>query len=81
MVIGAPKAGTTSFYKALSLHPDVFMTEPKEPFFFCDDSHFAKGIKSYESLYLESDSAIARGEDDMGGVADGDGSLILPLRL
>jgi hypothetical protein len=62
MVVGAPKPGTTSFCKALSLHSDVFMTDPKEPFFFCHDGHYAKGLDWYESLYRGSESATARGE-------------------
>jgi hypothetical protein len=34
LVIGAPKAGTTAFYRALMRHPRVFFTDPKEPTFF-----------------------------------------------
>lgn len=34
LVIGAPKAGTTSLYVYLQQHPDVFMPELKEPRFF-----------------------------------------------
>jgi hypothetical protein len=34
LVIGAPKAGTTALYRALERHPEVFMTQPKEPTFF-----------------------------------------------
>src|SRR5581483_8954386 len=35
-IIGASKAGTTSLYEYLRQHPDVFMSEDKEPWFFCD---------------------------------------------
>jgi hypothetical protein len=31
LLVGAPKAGTTALHTALSLHPDVFVTTPKEP--------------------------------------------------
>lgn len=62
MVMGTPKAGTTSFCKALSLHPDVFLTNPKEPFFFCADAIYSKGLEWYESLYQGSETAQARGE-------------------
>lgn len=34
LVIGAPKAGTTAFYRALARHPRICMTQPKEPMFF-----------------------------------------------
>lgn len=34
IIAGAQKAGTTSLYSMLSQHPDVFMSDPKEPGFF-----------------------------------------------
>lgn len=34
MVIGAAKAGTTSLYSYLAEHPEIFMSEVKEPNFF-----------------------------------------------
>ena len=34
LIIGAAKAGTTSLYRYLEQHPDVFMSELKEPRFF-----------------------------------------------
>lgn len=34
LLIGAPKAGTTALFKALSRHRDVFASEEKEPRFF-----------------------------------------------
>ena len=34
LVIGAPKAGTTSLYHYLCQHPEVFMSPNKEPHFF-----------------------------------------------
>ena len=33
LVIGAQKCGTTALCAVLGRHPDVFMTEPKEPLF------------------------------------------------
>ncbi len=37
LLIGAPKAGTTALHAALALHPDAFVTNPKEPkFWLCD---------------------------------------------
>jgi hypothetical protein len=36
-VIGAPKAGTTALHAALTRHPQLFMSQVKEPkFFLCD---------------------------------------------
>ena len=34
IIIGAPKCGTTSLYKYVGQHPDVYMSENKEPKFF-----------------------------------------------
>ena len=34
LIIGAAKSGTTSLYKYLSQHPDVFMSRVKEPHYF-----------------------------------------------
>jgi hypothetical protein len=39
LIIGAPKAGTTALHSALAQHPDVFVTQPKEPkYWLCDDA-------------------------------------------
>ena len=37
LIIGAPKAGTTALHAALAGHPDVFVSNPKEPkYWLCD---------------------------------------------
>ncbi len=36
-IVGAPKCGTTSLYHYLSAHPEVFMSQRKEPRFFGRD--------------------------------------------
>jgi hypothetical protein len=39
LIIGAPKAGTTALHSALAQHPQVFVTNPKEPkYWLCDDA-------------------------------------------
>lgn len=39
LIIGAPKAGTTALHSALAAHPEVFVTDPKEPkYWLCDDA-------------------------------------------
>ncbi|QDH11174.1 sulfotransferase [Nocardioides dongxiaopingii] len=39
LIIGAPKAGTTALHAALAQHPDVFVSNPKEPkYWLCDDA-------------------------------------------
>ena len=52
--VGAPKCGTTSIAYCLSQHPNVFISNPKEPHFF--EKEIPRGIKSlkaYESLFLK----------------------------
>jgi hypothetical protein len=51
IIIGAAKAGTTSLYKVLTRHPDIFMPTPKEPEFFARDDRYAAGIAEYARLF------------------------------
>jgi Sulfotransferase domain len=62
LVIGAAKAGTTSLSRLLSLHPDVFVTDPKELHFFSFDEVFARGRPWYEAHFARAGAARARGE-------------------
>lgn len=34
LIIGAPKCGTSALYAALARHPQIYMSQVKEPFFF-----------------------------------------------
>ncbi|MBN2394957.1 MAG: sulfotransferase [Candidatus Atribacteria bacterium] len=36
-LVGAAKAGTTSFYNYLNQHPEIYMCPIKEPHYFCKD--------------------------------------------
>jgi len=49
LIIGAAKAGTTALYEYLIQHPDVFMSEPKEPQFF--PLEYDKGMQFYLEHY------------------------------
>jgi hypothetical protein len=62
LIIGAPKAGTTSLWAMLRACPGVFMPENKEPAFFLRDAVFARGNRWYLSLFAEGRAAAARGE-------------------
>lgn len=57
IVIGAMKCGTSSLYHYLTLHPDVFMSTPKELDFFIKTMNWNKGIKWYESHFRENGKA------------------------
>ncbi|MEW6169457.1 MAG: sulfotransferase [Pseudomonadota bacterium] len=37
ILVGAPKCGTTALAHYLRAHPQVYFSDPKEPYFFCDD--------------------------------------------
>jgi hypothetical protein len=62
IVIGAMKAGTTSLHAYLRAHPQVFMTNPKEPNYFAEELSWSKGLDWYLNLFAGSDGAVARGE-------------------
>lgn len=48
-VLGAGKSGTTSLHHYLDQHPDVCMSDPKEPFFF--DVHYEEGPLFYRRFF------------------------------
>jgi hypothetical protein len=50
LIIGAEKGATTWLAKNVGGHPDVFLTELKETYFF--DDHYEKGIQWYEKRYF-----------------------------
>lgn len=73
-IVGEPKSGTTALSRFLSVHPQVFMSNPKEPAYFCTDlreesflfngsyDHFdIRDEKVYLSLFNKADQ-IAVGE-------------------
>lgn len=68
LIIGAPKAGTTSLYEHFRSHPDVFMPRLKEPRFFCYGGrgdrlkYPVQTLEEYEALFEEAGDATARGE-------------------
>lgn len=52
LILGAAKAGTTTLYHYLSEHPNVYMSELKEPVFFSEE--YDKGIKFYWDKYFHN---------------------------
>ena len=51
-ILGAAKAGTTSLYHYINQHPDVYMSEPKEAWFF-DGKDYKKGVEWYWNRYFK----------------------------
>lgn len=66
-IIGAPKCGTTALSEYLREHPQVFFSDPKEPFFFCTDfpeeRRQARTTEEYEALFAGAgETALVVGE-------------------
>jgi len=78
IIIGAAKAGTTALYENLKKHPEVFMTEMKEPNFFSLENgsltwlegtvgkgyaeNFIYNFDDYLDLFNDADGKVAIGE-------------------
>ncbi|MCB9846850.1 MAG: sulfotransferase [Phycisphaeraceae bacterium] len=62
LVIGAQKSATSSVCDLLAAHPEAFMTDPKEPYFFSHDEVWSKGLAWYESLFAGAEGCKAIGE-------------------
>jgi hypothetical protein len=78
LIIGAAKAGTTSLWRALGQHPDIYMSLMKEPRFFAfenENPHFSgpprndyttlpivTTLADYQALFARAGLAKARGE-------------------
>jgi hypothetical protein len=61
-IIGAQKSGTTSLHRYLQRHPDVFLSDPKEPHFFSRPGDWPQGEEGYRALFAGAGTAKAVGE-------------------
>lgn len=62
-IVGAMKSGSTSLHNYLGDHPQVFMCEPKEPWYFIKEKNWHKGEDWYQSLFSNaSDDVTIIGE-------------------
>jgi hypothetical protein len=64
LIVGVPKAGTTSLYYWLKQHPEVFMSPIKEPHFFSqigNEDHITKW-EDYIKLFIGANDYKAVGE-------------------
>jgi len=66
-IVGFGRSGSTSLYKYLKQHPDIYMSTSKEPKFFCGEMLQGAGTSSVDTLpeYLEL-FAGATGEKVLG---------------
>jgi hypothetical protein len=89
LVIGAMKAGTTSLYRYLRAHPQVFMPEAKELDFFVAERRWGRGRDWYEAQFAGAGGAVAVGEaspiyamyPEFAGVPDRIAELLPQVRL
>lgn len=58
LIVGAAKSGTTSLYKYLADHPQVYLSPVKEPLFFVLDSY--KNISRNDPRHSVADKKAAR---------------------
>jgi len=90
VIVGAPKAGTSSLYEYLKQHPKVFMPEKKEPVFFCGYGSNFRGPGSHlynRDLVTDPDEYLALFAEAPPGSLTGEASTDYlscpqaPLRL
>jgi hypothetical protein len=62
LIIGAPKAGTTSLWAYLRQHPEIFMTDQKELNYFSRDDVYLKGWPWYMEMFHRYKGELAVGE-------------------
>ena len=71
LIVGHPKCGTTALYEMLKAHPEVYMPEHKEPWFFAEELHenapprptgTPRNLKEYSDWFAGADEGQAVGE-------------------
>ena len=60
VIVGAQKCGTSSLSATLRLHPQIFMSRPKELHFF--DNRFDRGLDWYAEQFTPRPRQLAAGE-------------------
>ena len=66
LIIGSQKAGTTSLYRILKQHPQIFMADQKEINFFFKDEEYARGAEAYNQHFADCVNQLACGEASPG---------------
>lgn len=63
LLIGAQKSGTTSLWKHIAAHPQIFVPATKEVEFFSDPQRFEQGLDWYWNTYFSgAPDAACKGE-------------------
>ncbi|MHC4996769.1 MAG: sulfotransferase family protein, partial [Planctomycetota bacterium] len=61
-ILGAAKSGTTSLHYYLRQHPEIFMSTPKEPTFYCEHFQVVRNPIDYHRLFDGVTDETAIGE-------------------
>ncbi|MFW8600781.1 sulfotransferase family protein [Desulfobacterota bacterium M19] len=61
-IIGAMKAGTTSLHYYLNQHPQIFMSDPKELWYFVKEKNWSKGNDWYLDHFHNVSTEVIIGE-------------------
>lgn len=61
-ILGAAKSGTTTLYYYLKEHPDVFLSNEKEPNFYSTDFQIIDNETDYQALYQQRTTETIVGE-------------------
>jgi len=58
IIVGAMKAGTTTFYKILKDHPEISFSKVKETHYFSETTDWRKDIDRYHKFFNQEDGKI-----------------------
>lgn len=64
-IIGAAKSGSTTLHHHIAAHPQIFMSEPKELFYFNEEMNWSKGEEWYLSHFLSASPGQIVGESSV----------------
>ncbi|MCO6045352.1 sulfotransferase [Aeoliella sp. ICT_H6.2] len=62
LIIGAMKCMTSTLHEQLAAQPGIFMTTPKEPYYFSNDEVYAQGEAWYRNLFSAASAGDLCGE-------------------
>jgi hypothetical protein len=85
-IVGAPKAGTTSLYRYVGQHPDIYLSPIKEPAFFAPelasiDSTIVKDWAEYLKLFADATTQRAIGEGSVAYLSSAGAAQAIGRRL
>lgn len=66
VIPGAAKSGTSALHDSLARHPNIDMSDRKEPHFFSIDATYAQGPQSHNALFTPTEATRYFGESSTG---------------